>query len=230
MGTGQQPVGRTRAATAAQAGGSGDRGQRAKWARLMMLLRTPGSDLRLRERFSSWAGFRVVLTQKESTRCAKHTRRGESRGETPVRTKQRLAQTRAGQTRGRGSRSRRHRPPRERWEEARGGRRPQPTMEDARTSRQTTQGRRRGGGADAQGETREGAVLCGDQQEDVRRDFRSSRSAGTRGTMWKTALVVVLVPTHREDNPGASRRPHPQRSLCTKIARAGTCSFLPISQ
>ena len=30
-GTGQQPVGRTRAATAAQAGGSGDGGQRAKW-------------------------------------------------------------------------------------------------------------------------------------------------------------------------------------------------------
>ena len=56
-GTGQQPVGRTRAATAAQAGGSGDSGQRAKWVRLMMLLR-------LRERFSCWAGFRVVLTRK----------------------------------------------------------------------------------------------------------------------------------------------------------------------
>ena len=104
----------------------------------------------------------------------------ESRGETPVRTKQRLAQTRAGQTRGLGSRSRRHRPPRERWEEARGGRQPQPTMEE--TSRQTTQGRRRGGGAGAQGETREGAGLCGDQQEDVRRG-----AAGTRGAMWKTA-------------------------------------------
>ena len=45
-------------------------------------------------------------------------------------TKQKLAQTRAGQTRGLGSRSRRHRSPRERWEEARGGRRPRPTMED----------------------------------------------------------------------------------------------------
>ena len=56
-GTGQQPVGRTRAATAAQAGGSGDGGQRAKWVRLMMLLR-------LRERFSCWAGFRLVLTRK----------------------------------------------------------------------------------------------------------------------------------------------------------------------
>ena len=55
--TGQQPVGRTRAATAAQAGGSGDSGQRAKWVRLMMLLR-------LRERFSCWAGFRLVHTRK----------------------------------------------------------------------------------------------------------------------------------------------------------------------
>jgi len=55
-GTGQQPVGETRAATAAQAGGSGDGGQRAKWVRLMMLLR-------LRERFRCWAGFRLVLTR-----------------------------------------------------------------------------------------------------------------------------------------------------------------------
>ena len=70
-------------------------------------------------------------------------------------TKQKLAQTRAGQTRGLGSRSRRHRPPRECWEEAReeGG-----DLDRLwRTRHQTTQGRRRGGGADAQGETREGA-------------------------------------------------------------------------
>ena len=100
-GTGQQPVGRTRAATAAQAGGSGDGGQRAKWVRLMMLLR-------LRERFSCWAGFRLVLTRKGiDAMCKKHTRRGEGRGQTPVMTKQKLAQTRAGQTRGLGSRSRR---------------------------------------------------------------------------------------------------------------------------
>ena len=83
-------------------------------------------------------------------------------------TKQKLAQTRAGQTRGLGSRSRRHRPPRERWEEARGGRRPRPTMEDPSPddAGQKTVRRR----AEAQGETREGAGLCGDQQEDVRRD------------------------------------------------------------
>ena len=151
VGTGQQPVGRTRAATAAQAGGSGDGGQRAKWVRLMMLLR-------LRERpsaagrASGWCS-----REKESTRCAKHTRRGEGRGETPVVSKQKLAQTRAGQTRGLGSRSRRHRPPRERWEEARGGRRPRPTTEDPSPddAGQTTVRR-----ADAQGETRGGAGCC----------------------------------------------------------------------
>ena len=84
-------------------------------------------------------------------------------------TKQKLAQTRAGQSRGLGSRSRRHRPPRERWEEARheeGG----DLNRLWRTRRQTTQGRRRGGGADAQGETREGAAIGGDQQPDVLRD------------------------------------------------------------
>ena len=99
---------------------------RAKWVRLMMLLR-------LRERFSCWAGFRPVLTRKgidAMCKAYKKRRRGEGRGETPVVTKQKLAQTRAGQTRGLGSRSRRHRPPRERWEEARGGRRPQPIIED----------------------------------------------------------------------------------------------------
>ena len=128
-GTGQQPVGRTRDATAAQAGGSGDSRQRAKWVRLMMLLR-------LRERFSGWAGFRLVLTRKGiDTMCKAYKRRREGRGETPVRTKQKLAQTRAGQSRGLGSRSRRHRPPRERWEEARGGRRPRPTIDGGPVAR-----------------------------------------------------------------------------------------------
>ena len=64
-----------------------------------------------------------------------------------------------------------------------------------RTSRQTTQGRRRGGGANAQGETREGAGRCGDQQEDVRRDQEQQEP----GTMWKTASAS---PPHREDDPG----------------------------
>ena len=147
VGTGQQPVGRTRAATAAQAGGSGDGGQRAKWVRLMMLLR-------LRERFRCWAGFRLVLTRTGIDAMCKAYKTGrKGRGETPVRTKQKLAQTRAGQTRGLGSRSRRHRPPRERWEEARGGRRPQPTMEDPSPddAEQTTVRRSRRAGRDEGG-------------------------------------------------------------------------------
>ena len=80
-GTGQQPVGRTRATTAAQAGGSGDSGQRAKWVRLMMLLR-------LRERFRCWASFRVVLTRKgidamyKAYKKRRKKRRGASDDET----------------------------------------------------------------------------------------------------------------------------------------------------
>ena len=150
-------MGRTRAATAAQAGGSGDSGQRAKWVRLMMLLR-------LRERFRCWASFRVVLTRKGIDvmyKAYKFTRRGERRGETSVMTKQKLAQTRAGQTRGRRSRTRRHRPPRERWEEARGGRRPQPTMEDP--------------SPDDAGQTT------------VRRSSRAGRDEGGSRTLWKSA-------------------------------------------
>ena len=69
-------------------------------------------------------------------------------------TKQKLAQTRAGQNRGLGSRSRRHRPPRERWEEARGGRRPRPTMEDPSPddAGQTTGRRSKRAGRDEGGE------------------------------------------------------------------------------
>ena len=127
-----------------QAGGSGDGGQRAKWVRLTMLLR-------LRERFSCWAGFRLVLTRKGIDAMYKAYK------EAPVMTKQKLAQTRTGDWGAgadgigrRGNAGKRH-------EE--GG------DHDRlwRTRRQTTQGRRRGGGANAQGETREGAGLCGDQ-------------------------------------------------------------------
>ena len=123
VGTGQQPVGRTRDATAAQAGGSGDSRQRAKWVRLMMLLR-------LRERFRCWAGFRLVLTRKGIDAMYKAYKKGRRKRRDAGEDEAEIAQTRAGQTRGLGSRSRRHRPPRERWEEARGGRRPRPTMED----------------------------------------------------------------------------------------------------
>ena len=50
-------------------------------------------------------------------------------------------------------------------------------------------------------------------------------AAGTRGTMWKTASA----------SPPPGGRPrlvadHTHKEPCTKIARAGACSFLPISQ
>ena len=172
--------------------------------------------LRLRERFSCWAGFRVGAHAKRNRRI------GERRGGTSVMTKQKLAQTRAGQTRGLGSRSRRHRPPRERWEEARGGRRPQPTMvygedpppDDAgqTTGRQSRRAGRDEGGSRTLRRSAEGCT-------------KRLGAAGTRGTMWKTASA----------SPPSGGRPrlvadHTHKEPCTKIARAGTCSFLPTSQ
>ena len=62
----------SRAATAAQAGGSGDGGQRAKWVRLMMLLR-------LRERFRCWAGFRLVLTRTGIDAMCKAYKKGRGK-------------------------------------------------------------------------------------------------------------------------------------------------------
>ena len=62
-----------------------------------------------------------------------------------------------------------------------------------------TQGRRRGRvGADAQGESREGAGLRGDISS--RRMYaKRLGAAGTRGTMWKTARAS---PPSGEDDPG----------------------------
>ena len=126
--------------------------------------------------------------EKESTRCTKHTRRGEGRGETPVRTKQKLPQTRAGQTRGLGSRSRRHRPSRERWEEARGGRRPQPTMLYGGPVTR----RRRADDGEAEQSRR---ARRGREQDVLRRSAggctKRLGAAGTRGTMWKTASASL---------------------------------------
>ena len=173
-GTGQQPVGRTRAATAAQAGGSGDGGQRAKWVRLMMLLR-------LRERFSCWAGFRLVLTRKGIDAMYKAYKKGRRKRRDAGEDEAETSADGAGQTRGLGSRSRRHRPPRERWEEARGGRRPRPTMEDPSPddAGQTTGRRSRRAGRDEGGSRmlRRSAGGC----------TTRLGAAGTRGTMWKTA-------------------------------------------
>ena len=124
-------------------------------------------------------------------------------------TKQKLAQTRAGHTRGRGSRSRPHgigRRARERWEEARGGRRPQPTMEDPSpddAGQKTGESWSRRAGRD-EGRSK---TFCGDQQEDVQR----LGAAGARGTMWKTASAIV--PQIGRTTPASRRRPHPQRTL-----------------
>ena len=83
--------------------------------------------------------------------------------------------------------------------ERRGGRRPQPTMEDLSPGDAVS--RRRGRvGADAQGERREGAgKLCGDQQEDVYEEIRSSRQ-GPKGPCGRR---LVLVP-HRNEPPPVS--------------------------
>ena len=211
--TGQQPVGRTRAATAAQAGGSGDGGQRAKWVRLMMLLR-------LRERFSCWAGFRLVLTRKgiDAMYKAYNKRRGkrsdagedeavtsadESRADPGTGEPEQTASAAEG-TLGRGTRR---------------ARRPRPTMEDPSPddAGQKTVRRSRRAGRDEGGSRtlRRSAGGC----------TKRLGAAGTRGTMWKTASA----------SPPSGGRPrlvadHTHKEPCTKIARAGACSFLPISQ
>ena len=133
-------------------------------------------------------------------------------------TKQKLVQTRAGQTRGLGSRSRRHRPPRERWEEARGGRRPRPTMEDPSASPddagQTTGRQSRRAGRDEGGSRtlRRSAGGC----------TKRLGAAGTRGTMWKTASA----------SPPSGGRPrlvadHTHKEPCTKTAGRGPVPFYP---
>ena len=133
-----------------------------------------------------------------------------------MRTKQKLAQTRAGQTRGLGSRSRRHRPPRERWEEARGGRRPRPTMEDPSPddAGQKTVRRSRRAGRDEGGSRtlRRSAGGC----------TKRLGAAGTRGTMWKTASA----------SPPSGGRPrlvadHTHKEPCTKTAGRGPVPFYP---
>ena len=131
-------------------------------------------------------------------------------------TKQKLVQTRAGQTRGRRRRTRRHEPPRERWEEARGGRRPQPTMEDPSPddAGQKTVRRSRRAGRDEGGSRtlRRSAGGC----------TKRLGAAGTRGTMWKTASA----------SPPSGGRPrlvadHTHKEPCTKTAGRGPVPFYP---
>ena len=197
--TGQQPVGRTRAATAAQAGGSGDSGQRAKWVRLMMLLR-------LRERFSCWAGSGWCSREKESTHRRKKTRdtetsADESRADPGTGEPEQTASAAEG-TLGRGT--------------TRGGRRPQPTMEDPSPddAGQTTVRRSRRAGRDEGGSRmlRRSAGGC----------TKRLGAAGTRGTMWKTASA----------SPPSGGRPrlvadHTHKEPCTKTAGRGPVPFYP---
>ena len=105
--------------------------------------------------------------------------------------------------------------------ERRGGRRPQPTMEDL--SPGDAESRRRGRvGADAQGETREGAgKLCGDQQEDVRRD--QEQQAGARGTMWKTASASPPSERTPPVSLGGSQPPVATHSTCTMTMAVEVC-------
>jgi len=102
---------------------------------------------------------------------------------------------------------------------SRGGRRHQPTMEDQSPddAGQTTGSRSSRAGRDEGGSRtlRRSAGGC----------TKRLGAAGTRGTMWKTASA----------SPPPGGRPrlvadHTHKEPCTKIARAGTCSFLPISQ
>ena len=180
VGTGQQPVGRTRAAlgaaTAAQAGGSDDGGQRAKWVRQTMLLR-------LRERYSCWAGFRVVLTRKgidamcKAYKKRRKKRRNTSDDETEASADESRADPGTAEPEQTASA-----PPRERWEEVRGGRRPQPTMEDPSPdgAGQTMWRRSRRAGRDEGGSRTLRRSAGGIYEERL-------GAAGTRGTMWKTA-------------------------------------------
>ena len=196
MQTGQQPVGRTRAATAAQAEGSGDGGQRAKWVRLMMLLR-------LRERFRCWAGFRLVLTRKGIDAMYKAYKKGrrkrrdaggdeaetsadESRADPGTGEPEQMASAAEG-TLGRGTR-------RAATSTDYGGR---PSPDDAG---QTTVRRSRRAGRDEGGSRtlRRSAGGC----------TKRLGAAGTRGTMWKTASASPpsggrprLVADHTTKNP-----------------------------
>ena len=100
----------------------------------------------------------------------------------------------------------------------RGTRRAATSTDLWRNSRQTTQGRGRGGGADAQGETTEGGgsttlplwtlrrSQIRDQQEEERLRTKRLGAAGTRGTRCGRRLVLARTTP-------ASRRPHPQRTM-----------------
>ena len=102
------------------------------------------------------------------------------------------------------------------WEEARGGRRPQPTMEDQSPddAGQTTVRRSKRAGREEGGSRtlRRSAGGC----------TKRLGAAGTRGTMWKTASA----------SPPSGGRPrlvadHTHKEPCTKTAGRGPVPFYP---
>ena len=100
----------------------------------------------------------------------------------------------------------RHRPPRERWEEARGGRRPRPTMEDPSPddAGQKTVRRSRRAGRDEGGSRtlRRSAGGC----------TKRLGAAARQGPEGPYGRWLVLGSPIGRTTP-ASRRPHPQRTL-----------------
>ena len=174
--------------------------------------------LRLRERFSCWAGFRLVLTRKgidamcKAYKKRRKKRRGASDDETEASADEgrsdpgtaeadQTASTAEG-TLGRGTTG--------------GGRRPQPTMEDQSPddAGQTTVRRSSRAGRDEGGSRtlRRSAGGC----------TKRLGAAGTRGTMWKTASA----------SPPSGGRPrlvadHTHKEPCTKTAGRGPVPFYP---
>ena len=122
----------------------------------------------IRERFSCWAGFRMVLTRTgiDAMYKAYKKRRKKRRNTSDDETEASADESRADP----GTADPEQTASAAEGTLGRGTREGDDFNRLWRTRHQTTQGRRCGGGADAQGETREGAGLCGDQQEDVRRD------------------------------------------------------------
>ena len=176
--------------------------------------------LRLRERFRCWASFRVVLTRKgidamyKAYKKRRKKRRGASDDEAEASADEGRADpgtaesdqtaSAAEGTLGRGTR-------RAATSTDYGGH-PSPDDAEQTTVRRSSRAGRNEGGSRT---LRRSAGGC----------TKRLGAAGTRGTMWKTASA----------SPPSGGRPrlvadHTHKEPCTKIARAGTCSFLPISQ
>ena len=181
---------------------------------------TDDAHLRLRERFSCWADFRVVLTRKgidamcKAYKKRRKKRRDTGEDETETSAHESRADPGTGEleqtasavegTLGRGTR-------RAATSTDYGGPVTRRRRVDDGEAEQTRRARR--------GREQDFAEISRRMYEEIK------GAAGTRGTMWKTASA----------SPPPGGRPrlvadHTHKEPCTKIARAGTCSFLPISQ